>query len=47
MFFSSFDPETLTGLVWEAGFEVVETDIESQLEQHGEVPYFWVLAQGR
>ena len=47
MFFSSFDPETLTGLVWEAGFEVLETHIETQLEQHSEVPYFWVLAQRR
>ena len=47
MFFSSFDPETLTGVVWEAGFEVLETHIETQLEQHSEVPYFWVLAQRR
>ena len=47
MFFSSFDPETLTGLVWEAGFEVVETDIESQLEQNSDVSYLWVLAQRR
>ena len=47
MFFSSFDPETMKGLVQEAGFEVLETDIESQFEQNSEVPYLWVLAQRR
>ena len=47
MFFSSFDPETMKGLVQEAGFEVLETDIESQLEQNSEVPYLWILAQRR
>ena len=47
MFFSSFNPETLAGLVRRAGFEVVETDIETQLEREREVPYLWILAQKR
>lgn len=47
MFFSSFDPEMMKGLVQEAGFEVLETDIESQLEQNSEVPYLWILALRR
>ena len=47
MFFSSFDPETMKRLVQKAGFEILETDIESQLEQNSEVPYLWILAQRR
>ena len=45
MFFSSFEPKTLKGLVRKAGFEVLETDIETQLERNREVPYLWILAQ--
>ncbi len=44
MFFSSFDPQTMTVLVEEAGFEVVETEIGSQMEQNREVDYLWTLA---
>ncbi len=44
MFFSSFDSQTMTGLVEEAGFEVVESEIESQMEQNREVKYLWTLA---
>lgn len=47
MFFSTFDTETMTRLVQTAGFEIVETQIETQLEQDREVPYLWVLAQKR
>ena len=45
MFFSTFDTETLKGLVHTAGFEIVESGIETQLEQDREVPYLWILAQ--
>ena len=47
MFFSLFDPETIQELVRDAGFESVETDVESQLEQNHEVPYLWILARRR
>lgn len=45
MFFSTFDTGTITRLVKEAGFEIVETETETQLERDREVPYLWVLAQ--
>jgi ubiquinone/menaquinone biosynthesis C-methylase UbiE len=44
MFMSSFDADTVRRLVGEAGFEVVETAIEAQVEQSHEVSYLWVLA---
>jgi ubiquinone/menaquinone biosynthesis C-methylase UbiE len=47
MFLSCFDPETTQRLVAEAGFELLESLIETQLEQHSEVPYLWVLARKR
>ena len=47
MFISVFDPETMRRVVQDAGFELVETRIESQLERNREVPYLWVLAKGR
>ena len=47
MFISVFDPETMRRIVQDAGFELLETDIESQLEQDREVPYLWVLAKRR
>ena len=45
MFLSCFDPETMKRLVSEAGFELLETAIETQVEQSGNVPYLWVLAR--
>ena len=47
MFLSVFDPETMRKLVQDSGFQLVETGIESQLEQGREVPYLWILAQRR
>lgn len=47
MFISVFDPKTMRRVVQNAGFELVETEIESQLEQGREVPYLWVLAKRR
>lgn len=44
MFISCFDPETLKRLVDEAGFELLETAIETQVEGGHEVPYLWLLA---
>ena len=44
MFMSCFDPETMKRLVTGTGFEVVETAIESQVEQDHDVPYLWLLA---
>ncbi len=45
MFFSHFDAETNRHLVGEAGFEVISDRVETQMEQHSEVPYWWLLAQ--
>ena len=45
MFFSCFGPETMKGMIREAGFEIIETAIETQAEQGTEIPYFWVLAR--
>ncbi len=45
MFFSVFDAETMRGMVRDAGFELVETAVESQLEQNREIPYLWVVAR--
>ncbi len=45
MYFSCFDPETVKQLVCRAGFEIVETAIETQVEQSTEIPYLWVLAR--
>ena len=47
MFLSVFEPETMRRVVQDAGFQLVETEIESQLEQNREVPYLWVLAKRR
>ena len=45
MFFSAFGPETLKQIVLETGFEILLTDIESQVERDSEVSYLWVLAR--
>ena len=47
MFISTYDPDTMRGLVTDAGFDVLETAIENQMEQGGEIPYLWVLARKR
>jgi ubiquinone/menaquinone biosynthesis C-methylase UbiE len=45
MFFSFDDPETTKATIQGAGFEIVETAIETQVEQGTEIPYLWVLAR--
>jgi ubiquinone/menaquinone biosynthesis C-methylase UbiE len=47
MFISCYDPETMKQMVTEAGFELLETAIETQLEGGNEVPYLWLLGQKR
>ncbi len=47
MFMSCFDPETMRRLIDAAGFELVETAIETQIEQDHDVPYHWILARKR
>lgn len=47
MFISCFDPETTRRLVDEAGFELLETAIEVQVEGTTEIPYLWLLARKR
>jgi hypothetical protein len=45
MYFSSFDSEAVKRWVDEVGFEIVETAIETQVEQGKEIPYLWLLAR--
>jgi SAM-dependent methyltransferase len=45
MYFSHFDEETTIGLVRTAGFTVVETSVEEQLERDHLVPYLWLIAR--
>jgi ubiquinone/menaquinone biosynthesis C-methylase UbiE len=47
MFISCFDPETTKGMVSEAGFDLLETAIETQVEQGVGVPYLWLLGRKR
>jgi ubiquinone/menaquinone biosynthesis C-methylase UbiE len=47
MFISSFDPESVKQMVDEAGFELLETAIESQAEQGNYVPYLWLFGRKR
>jgi len=45
MYFSAFDSDTVKRLVGESGFVIVETGIESQMEQGDEIPYLWLIAR--
>ena len=49
MFFSSFDPQTFKQMVNEAGFEFLETAVETQIEMYSpegrEIPFLWILAR--
>ncbi len=45
MFFSCFDAETEARLIEASGFEILETAVETQVEQGTEIPYLWVLAR--
>lgn len=45
MFISSYDPETMKKMVVDAGFKLIETAIETQLENSVEIPFLWVFAQ--
>ena len=47
MFISCFDPETIKQMADEAGFELLETAIETQVEQGNDVPYLWLLGRKR
>ena len=51
MFISSFDPDTMTRLVNEAGFEFIETAVESQVEMYPsgsrDIPFLWLFARKR
>ena len=45
MFISTYPPEILQEIVVEAGFEIVETAVENQIENETTIPYLWLLAQ--
>jgi ubiquinone/menaquinone biosynthesis C-methylase UbiE len=45
MYMSCFDPETMKKLVNRVGFELLETAVETQVEQGHAIPYHWILAR--
>jgi ubiquinone/menaquinone biosynthesis C-methylase UbiE len=47
MFISCYDPDTMKQMVNEAGFELLETAIETQLEGGNDIPFLWMLGQKR
>jgi ubiquinone/menaquinone biosynthesis C-methylase UbiE len=47
MFISCFGPETMKQMIDEAGFELLETAIEIQVEQSRDVPFLWVFGRKR
>lgn len=47
MYFSSYDPETVRKMIADAGFEILVSAIETQIENGTKVPFLWVLSQKR
>jgi SAM-dependent methyltransferase len=47
MYFSQHDPDTTPALLTRAGFDVLESRVETQYEGDHDVEYLWVLAQRR
>jgi ubiquinone/menaquinone biosynthesis C-methylase UbiE len=45
MYMSCFDPETMKQMINRVGFELLESVIETQVEQGHEIPYHWLLAR--
>ena len=45
IFMSNWAPEKMKQLVADAGYSILESTIESQLEGDHEVRYHWILAQ--
>ena len=45
MFMSCYDPDTMRQMIQMAGFELLETAIEAQVEGSKEIPYLWVIGQ--
>jgi cyclopropane fatty-acyl-phospholipid synthase-like methyltransferase len=45
MYFSSFGPETVQELVVQAGFGILASAIEPQIEQGHKIDYLWILAR--
>lgn len=47
MVISCFDPDTTARMVEEAGFELLERAVETQVEQGHEIPFLWLFARKR
>lgn len=45
MSFSSFPPEKVVAQVEEAGFQIMESATEDQIEVGTEIPYLWLLVR--
>ncbi len=45
MFISCYHPEMMKQTLIEAGFELLESAIETQMEKDNEVPFLWLLGQ--
>ena len=47
MILSCFDPETMKQMVTDVGFDILLTDIETQIEGEKEISYLWLLGRKR
>lgn len=45
MFLSCYDPETMKRLVAEAGFALIRSEIETQIENGNEIPFLWIYGR--
>jgi cyclopropane fatty-acyl-phospholipid synthase-like methyltransferase len=45
MFLSCFAPKKTKKIITSAGYTVIKTAIEKQMEEDREIPYLWILAQ--
>ena len=45
MFFSCYDPETMRQIVIDAGFTLIESEIETQIENGDVIPFLWIFGQ--
>ena len=45
MFISCYEPETMKQIFTEAGFEMIKTATETQLENEVEIPFLWIFGR--
>ena len=45
MYFSCYNPETMKQMVVDAGFELLESAIETKVEDDVEIPFLWIVGR--